>query len=148
MFNMLKKRIKNEKGLSLVELLAVIVILGIVAAIAVPSIGNIVNTSRDKGQISDALNIIAGAKLAHLETGCGDTECKKGDGNGNLEDFVDGKNVDSVTVKLNGNEWEITGYPFEFKSKDFKDEEPGNENELKALLDPDATPETGGGGNG
>ena len=38
MFNTLKKRIKNEKGLSLVELLAVIVILAIVAAIAIPAI--------------------------------------------------------------------------------------------------------------
>ena len=35
----LQKRLKNEKGLTLVELLAVIVILGIIAAIAVPSIG-------------------------------------------------------------------------------------------------------------
>ncbi len=31
--------LKNQKGLTLVELLAVIVILGIIAAIAVPSIG-------------------------------------------------------------------------------------------------------------
>ncbi len=38
----LQKRLKNEKGLTLVELLAVIVILGIIAAIAIPSIGNII----------------------------------------------------------------------------------------------------------
>ena len=44
----LQKRLKNEKGLTLVELLAVIVILGIIAAIAVPSIGNIIDNSRDK----------------------------------------------------------------------------------------------------
>ena len=35
----LQKRLNNEKGLTLVELLAVIVILGIIAAIAMPSIG-------------------------------------------------------------------------------------------------------------
>lgn len=34
-----KKLLKNEKGLTLVELLAVIVILAIIAAIAVPAIG-------------------------------------------------------------------------------------------------------------
>ena len=38
----LQKRLNNEKGLTLVELLAVIVILGIIAAIAVPSIGGII----------------------------------------------------------------------------------------------------------
>ena len=48
----LQKRLKNEKGLTLVELLAVIVILGIIAAIAVPSIGNIVENSRVKALIS------------------------------------------------------------------------------------------------
>jgi type IV pilus assembly protein PilA len=37
---------KNQKGLTLVELLAVIVILGVIAAIAVPSIGGIISSSR------------------------------------------------------------------------------------------------------
>ncbi|MEK8128606.1 prepilin-type N-terminal cleavage/methylation domain-containing protein [Paenibacillus filicis] len=37
---------KNEKGLTLVELLAVIVILGVIAAIAVPSIGGVIQNSR------------------------------------------------------------------------------------------------------
>ena len=41
----LQKRLNNEKGLTLVELLAVIVILGIIAAIAIPSIGNIIENS-------------------------------------------------------------------------------------------------------
>ena len=35
----LVKRLKDQKGMTLVELLAVIVILGIIAAIAIPSIG-------------------------------------------------------------------------------------------------------------
>lgn len=35
----IKKLLKNQKGFTLVELLAVIVILGIIAAIAIPSIG-------------------------------------------------------------------------------------------------------------
>ena len=33
--------LKNEKGLTLIELLAVIVILGIIAAIAIPRIGGL-----------------------------------------------------------------------------------------------------------
>jgi type IV pilus assembly protein PilA len=63
MLNTLKKRIKNEKGLSLVELLAVIVILAIVAAIAVPAIGNIIENSRYNAVKSDAINVLNAANL-------------------------------------------------------------------------------------
>lgn len=63
MFELLKKRIKNEKGLSLVELLAVIVILAIVAAIAIPAIGNIIENSRVKAQIADAVQVMNSANI-------------------------------------------------------------------------------------
>ena len=59
----MKKRIKNEKGLTLIELLAVVVILSIVAAIAVPAIGNIIENSRSKAVIADAQNVMSGASL-------------------------------------------------------------------------------------
>ena len=63
MFKTMNKRIKNEKGLTLIELLAVIVILAIVAAIAVPAIGNIINNSEIKAVKADALNILNSANL-------------------------------------------------------------------------------------
>lgn len=63
----LKKHLKNEKGLTLVELLAVIVILGIIAAIAVPSIGNIIENSRIKAAKADALNAISAGQLYFAE---------------------------------------------------------------------------------
>lgn len=63
MFKLMKKRIKNEKGLTLIELLAVIVILAIVAAIAVPAIGNIINNSEIKATKADALNILNAANI-------------------------------------------------------------------------------------
>ncbi|MBH9967088.1 type IV pilin protein [[Bacillus] enclensis] len=64
---MLKKFLKNDKGLTLVELLAVIVILGIIAAIAVPSIGGIINKSKDDAKVAEALQIISAARLANAE---------------------------------------------------------------------------------
>jgi type IV pilus assembly protein PilA len=63
----LRKRLKNEKGLTLVELLAVIVILGIIAAIAVPAIGNIIDNSRVKAIKADAQNVLAAANLYFID---------------------------------------------------------------------------------
>lgn len=45
----------NEKGLTLIELLAVIVILGIVAAIAVMSITNVIQKARDQAFVGNAI---------------------------------------------------------------------------------------------
>ncbi|QBK27148.1 prepilin-type N-terminal cleavage/methylation domain-containing protein [Ureibacillus thermophilus] len=63
----MKKRLKNEKGLTLVELLAVIVILAIVAAIAIPAIGNIIENSRYNAVKADAINVLNAANLYFTE---------------------------------------------------------------------------------
>ncbi|WP_262173466.1 prepilin-type N-terminal cleavage/methylation domain-containing protein [Saccharococcus sp. Marseille-Q5394] len=75
MKKLLQKRLKNEKGLTLVELLAVIVILGIIAAIAVPAIGGVIENSKYNAVKADALNALNAANLY----------------------FIDGK-ADSVTI--------------------------------------------------
>ncbi|WP_153721339.1 prepilin-type N-terminal cleavage/methylation domain-containing protein [Sporosarcina cascadiensis] len=67
MKNFLQKKLKNEKGLTLVELLAVIVILGIIAAIAIPAIGNIIDNSRVKAAKADAQNIISAGNMYFTE---------------------------------------------------------------------------------
>jgi type IV pilus assembly protein PilA len=61
------KKMKEQKGLTLVELLAVIVILGIIAGIAVPSIGNIIDNSKKDAHIANAIMLANSAKLANVE---------------------------------------------------------------------------------
>ncbi|TQR14846.1 type II secretion system protein [Psychrobacillus soli] len=85
-----KKIIKNQKGLTLIELLAVIVILGIVAAIAVPSIGNMINNSRDKAILAEASSILAGAKLAALDGVCDPEDSTKPCNETTISNFVEG----------------------------------------------------------
>lgn len=62
----------NKKGFTLVELLAVIVILGVIMLIAIPSVGTIIKNSREnsfvssgKMYISTAQNYVAGENLGN-----------------------------------------------------------------------------------
>lgn len=63
---------KNKKGFTLVELLAVIVILAIILAIAVPGISNMMANARRNAFISDAKMIITGIEYSMLEAQMGD----------------------------------------------------------------------------
>jgi type IV pilus assembly protein PilA len=111
--NMFKKmkHIKNEKGLTLIELLAD------------PAIGNIINNSKDKAILSEASNILSGAKLAHIDNSCGNADattkvvtCT----DTALKDFVDGITLDStdkVTFDTVNKKWTIQFKEFE-KIKD------------------------------
>ncbi|VEI07920.1 putative major pilin subunit [Kurthia zopfii] len=69
--NLLNKKLNNEKGMTLIELLAVIVILAIIALIAIPAIGNIISNSKSKAILADATTIISGAKTAIADGSCG-----------------------------------------------------------------------------
>lgn len=53
---------KNNKGFTLVETIAVIIILGVVLSIAVPSITNVVKSTNKSRMISDAETFISEVK--------------------------------------------------------------------------------------
>jgi len=59
----IQNKLKEQKGLTLIELLAVIVILAIIAAIAIPAIGNIIDNSRVGAAKADVLNAVAASEL-------------------------------------------------------------------------------------
>jgi len=60
---MLKKLLTNQRGLTLVELLAVVVILGIVSSIATVSIGRVIQNAREDAVRADAIQILNAAEL-------------------------------------------------------------------------------------
>lgn len=74
MLKKIGKRLKDQRGLTLVELLAVILILGIIAAIAVPSIGSIVAKSKYDAAKADAIQVINSAKLYVAANGTPDSD--------------------------------------------------------------------------
>ncbi len=59
---------KNKKGFTLVELLAVIVILAIILAIAVPGITGIINSAKKGSFESDAKMIVTGIEYQVLQS--------------------------------------------------------------------------------
>lgn len=126
-----KKLLKNEKGLTLVELLAVIVILAIIAAIAVPAIGNIINKSKDRAILAEASNILSGAKIAYIDGACTDGKCNAAA----LKQFVDGIDLKDTEADYDGKEWKVTYYRFsEIKTNGLKVDKSISENDLNKLL--------------
>lgn len=69
MLKVFKKHTKNQKGMTLVELLAVVVILGIIAAVAIIAINNVIDNSRRDAIRSDAIQLINAANLYKSERG-------------------------------------------------------------------------------
>ncbi|MHA6251459.1 prepilin-type N-terminal cleavage/methylation domain-containing protein [Oceanobacillus sp. CAU 1775] len=63
MENQMENFKKDERGMTLVELLAVVVILVIVGLIAFVAIGNVIENSRKDAHISNALQVINAAEL-------------------------------------------------------------------------------------
>lgn len=63
----LQKKLKDQKGMTLIELLAVIVIIAIIAAIAIPAISNLIQNSREDALVADAQNVLSAATLYFAE---------------------------------------------------------------------------------
>ncbi|WP_214834862.1 prepilin-type N-terminal cleavage/methylation domain-containing protein [Exiguobacterium sp. E4787] len=82
------KQLKDERGLTLVELLVVVVILGIIAAIAVVAIGGIIENSRKDAMVADAKQMVSAAKI-HSTSNPGDATLEFTDGEDGL-DYING----------------------------------------------------------
>ncbi|KOO52695.1 hypothetical protein AMD00_07970 [Viridibacillus arvi] len=131
MMNKIKKMIKNERGMTLIELLAVIVIIAIIALIAIPAIGNIIANSKDKAILSDASQIISGAKIAFADGGCASTTVCNG---AELKSYVEGEGITldekTTTVTKADGVYTIVYAGFSGLSKDSKFKKDTKDNQI------------------
>ncbi|WP_163971635.1 competence type IV pilus major pilin ComGC [Oceanobacillus halotolerans] len=89
MWTRMKAIMKQQKGFTLVELLTVIAILGIIVAIAVPTIGNIIGESEEDAHEANVQLIENAAKLAAVSEGESDTSYS-------LNDLVENGYLESI----------------------------------------------------
>ena len=116
--------VKNNKGFTLVETIAVIIILGVVLSIAVPSITNVVKSTNKNRMISDAETFISEVKEYVESDTIGNTpkdnkyklvniksKLSKSPygGNYNMESSSVTINNNSYTVCLTDDKYEATG---------------------------------------
>lgn len=72
MFKFIQKQLKNKKGFTLVELIVVIAILGIIAAIAVPKFGSLQDEARIKADATTAAQIVSLARVQEINRNDGE----------------------------------------------------------------------------
>lgn len=109
------KTIKNQRGLTLIELLAVVVILGIITAIAVPSVGKIISNTKEDAKVAEALQIINAAKIAQANDSTKTSwvyENATGNTTGNLKEYLNSVKDTSFTVTFDADTgaYSITGH--------------------------------------
>lgn len=64
----------NNKGVTLIELLIVIVVIGIISAFAVPAVGQFLDNAEKTAVLQDAIAIRNGAENYCATEGCTDTQ--------------------------------------------------------------------------
>lgn len=109
--------IKNNKGVTLVELLIVIVVMGIIAAFAIPAVGTIIENTQRDAILADAIQVENAANLYCASNSCDTDEELVWDdlspyvqgisASGQYDFAVTGHSNDLTVAEKTPNGWEV-----------------------------------------
>ena len=68
MFKLVQKARRNQKGFTLVELMVVVVIIGVLVAIAVPIFGTVQDNARNKASLADHRVVVGAVQMFQAGT--------------------------------------------------------------------------------
>ncbi|QVK20291.1 prepilin-type N-terminal cleavage/methylation domain-containing protein [Mycoplasmatota bacterium] len=100
------KIFKNKKGVTIAEMMAVVVIMGIIAAIAIPTVTGMINKTKIKAMEGDAVAVYNAAQTYCIQEDCGTTNFAVAD----MPDYLnkDFTEYTSVTITPQGSSGKIT----------------------------------------
>jgi len=92
MNNLLSKKLKNKKGFTLIELIVVIAILGILAAIAIPRFSGVRDTAAIGAAEADGRTILSAVGIYYAEHGAYPADAA------NLSDYIENTGLTDRTT--------------------------------------------------
>ncbi|MCB5953427.1 prepilin-type N-terminal cleavage/methylation domain-containing protein [Enterococcus sp. CWB-B31] len=93
----MSRLLKDERGMTLIELLATVVILAIIAGIGVVAIGNVIQNSREDAAVADVQQALNAAKLYQASPTKAFVPTSTSLGDFSLQEVIDAKMLEGTS---------------------------------------------------